>query len=124
MIRRSMWCAALVGLLILSPGKSTGEGAEGPTGLQVRWQVDPARSGLQAVCGHVSNDRPMSAVHVRLRVEGLDERGGVTGRREAEVLGQVPSGGNALYCITMFAGAATYRVTVIGADWTAGSDGP
>ncbi|HEX9477448.1 MAG TPA: hypothetical protein VGA90_01740 [Methylomirabilota bacterium] len=66
----------------------------------------------------------MSAAHVRLRVEGLDERGGVTGRREAEVLGQVPSGGSALYCITMFAGAATYRVTVIGADWTAGSDGP
>jgi hypothetical protein len=66
----------------------------------------------------------VSATHVRLRVEGLDERGAVTGRREAEVLGQVPSEGNALYCITMFAGAATYRVTVIGADWMAGPESP
>ena len=47
----------------------------------------------------------------------------VKGWREADVLGQVPSGGSALYCITMFAGAATYRVTVIRADWTAGPDG-
>jgi hypothetical protein len=124
MTRRLMRCAALMGLLVLSPAKSHGEGPVGATPLQVRWEADLPRSGLQAVCGHVSNDRPMSAVHVRLRVEGLDERGGVTGRREADVLGQVPSGGNALYCITMFAGAVTYRVTVIGADWTAGPDGP
>jgi hypothetical protein len=65
----------------------------------------------------------MTAVRVRLRVEGLNEQGAVTGQREAEVLGQVPSGGSALYCITMFAGAATYRVTVVGVDWTGGSDG-
>jgi hypothetical protein len=123
MTRRLWWCAALMGALALSPAKSEGEGPAA-TALRVQWQADPPRSGLQAVCGHVSNDRPMSAAHVRLRVEGLDERGGVTGRREAEVLGQVPSGGNALYCITMFAGAATYRVTVIGAEWTGGSEGP
>ena len=124
MLRRWIGCAALMGLLVLSAAGGQSEGAESPAGLQVRWDVAPVRSGLQAVCGHVANDRTMSAAHVRLRVEGLDERGGVTGRREAEVLGQVPSGGSALYCITMFAGAATYRVTVIGADWTAGSDGP
>jgi len=123
MTRRSWWCAALMGALLVSPAKSQGEGPAAAA-LRVQWQADPPHSGLQAVCGHVANDRTMSAAHVRLRVEGLDERGGVTGRREAEVLGQVPSGGSALYCITMFAGAATYRVTVIGADWTAGSDGP
>ncbi len=48
----------------------------------------------------------------------------MTGQREAEVLGQVPSGGSPLYCISMFAGAATYRVTVVGVQWTGGSDGP
>jgi hypothetical protein len=122
MTGRWMGYAALLTLMVLSPAKS--QGADGPAGLQVQWAVDPPRSGLQAVCGHVFNDRPRSAAHVRLRVEGLDERGGVTGQREAEVLGQVPSGGSALYCITMFAGAATYRVTVIGADWAAGADGP
>ena len=92
--------------------------------LRVRWEVDAPHNGFQAVCGHVSNDRPMSAARVRLRVEGVDERGTVTSQREAEVLGQVPSGGNALYCITMGAGAATYRVSVVRVDWTAGSDGP
>jgi hypothetical protein len=121
MTGRSIGCAALLALMVLSPAKS--QGADGPVGLQVRWAADPPRSGLQAVCGHVSNDRPMTAVRVRLRVEGLNEQGAVTGQREAEVLGQVPSGGNALYCITMFAGAATYRVTVVGVEWTGGSDG-
>jgi hypothetical protein len=122
MTRRLMRCATLMGLLVLSPAVSQAEEPVGVTSLQVRWEVDPPRNGLQAVCGHVFNDRPMNAARVRLRVEGLDERGAVTRRREAEVLGQVPSGGSALYCITMFAGAVTYRVTVIGADWT-GSDG-
>src|SRR4029077_5328178 len=113
--------APLLTSIFMSPAKS--QGADGPVGLQVRWAADPPRSGLQAVCGHVSNDRPMTAVRVRLRVGGLKEHGDVTGPREAEVLGQVPSGGNALYCITMFAGAATYRVTVVGVEWTGGSDG-
>lgn len=124
MTRRLIRCVLLTGLLVLSPVASRAEGPEEPTGLRVRWQVDQPHSGLQAVCGHVSNDRPMTAVRVRLRVEGLDAQGGVIARREADVLGQVPSGGNALYCISMFAGAATYRVTVARADWTAGSDGP
>jgi hypothetical protein len=124
MLRRWVGCAALMGLLVLSPAGGQGEGADGPVGLQVRWEVAPVRSGLQAVCGHVSNERPMTAARVRLRVEGLNEQGGVTGQREAEVLGQVPSGGSALYCISMFAGAATYRVTVVGVQWTGGSDGP
>lgn len=124
MTRRVMQCAALTGWLILCPAMGQAQEPAGAMSLRVQWEADVPRNGLQAVCGHVFNDRPMSAVRVRLRVEGLDGQGGVTGRREADVLGSVPSGGNTLYCITMFAGAATYRVTVIGADWTAGSDGP
>src|ERR1700731_3977467 len=104
---RSMACAALLAMMVLSPAKS--QGADGPAGLQVRWAVDPPRSGLQAVCGHVFNDRPMSAAHVRLRVEGLDDRGGVTGQREAEVLGQVPSGATRPYSLPFSPGAAPTR---------------
>jgi hypothetical protein len=124
MTRRVIRGAALMGCLVLSPAMGQAQAPGEAIPLRVQWEADAPRSGLQAVCGHVFNDRPTTAVRVRLRVEGLDGRGGVTAQREGDVLGSVPSGGNALYCITMFAGPATYRVTVIGADWTIGSDGP
>jgi hypothetical protein len=66
----------------------------------------------------VFNDGPMTVGRVRLQVEGLDERGGVTGRRGGDVLG-VSSRSIGLSCISMIAGAATYRVTVVGAEWVA-----
>jgi hypothetical protein len=79
---------------------------------------------VQTLCGRVINDRPVSAGRVRLRVEGLDERGGVTSRRETDVVGQVPSNGSGLFCISMPAGAATYRITVISASWMMESGSP
>jgi hypothetical protein len=125
MATRLMRYAALVGLLASSTSTSRAEGpAADATSLQVRWETEPARYGVQTVCGRVLNERAMSAGHVRLRVEGLDEHGGVTGHRDGEVLGQVPSQSSGLFCITMFAGAASYRVTVIGVDWMAESDSP
>jgi hypothetical protein len=122
--RRWIPIGGLVGLLALSPSPSQAEEPVGATSLQVRWEADPPLYGVQTICGHVLNERPESAAHVRLRVEGLDERGGVAGRREADVLGQVPSRGNALFCISMLAGAATYRVTVVRADWMAEPSSP
>jgi hypothetical protein len=92
--------------------------------LRIRWESDPPVHGLQTVCGRVFNDGPMDARHVRVRVEGLDERGGVTGRREGDVLGQVSSRGIGLFCISMSAGAATYRVTIVRADWVAAPESP
>jgi len=40
----------------------------------------------------------------------------VTNSRQVEVLGDVPSEGNAFFCVPEPEGASTYRVTVIGAD--------
>jgi len=118
---RLIRCVALAGLLVSAPATGV---AQDVTALRVRWDVDQPVSGLLTVCGRVFNDRPMSAVRVRVRAEGLDERGGVVSQREGQVLGQISSGSAGLFCITMAAGPASYRVTVIGADWTGGTDSP
>jgi hypothetical protein len=36
---------------------------------------------------------------------------------QVEVLGEVPSEGNAIFCVPEPAAATTYRVRVIGVDW-------
>lgn len=115
---------AFIGLLALS--SSTGQAQEpvAPPGLRIQWDVDPPAHGLQTVCGRVFNDGPTDARRVRVRVEGLDERGGVTGRRDGDVLGQVWSRGAGLFCLTTAAGAASYRVTILGVEWAARPESP
>jgi hypothetical protein len=107
---------AFIGLLVSSTSTSQAQEA---ASLRLRWEADPPAHGLQTVCGRVFNDGPVSIRRVRVRVEGLDERGSVTGRRDGDVLGGVSSRGIGLFCISMLVGAATYRVTVISAEWAA-----
>lgn len=121
---RLMWHLAFMGLLALSPSTSQAQEPVGATSLRIRWESDPPVHGLQTVCGRVFNDGPVDARRVRVRVEGLDERGGVTGRRDGDVLGEVSSMSIGRFCITMSAGAATYRVTIVGADWVARPEAP
>jgi hypothetical protein len=83
----------------------------------VQWETDPPRGGLQAVCGRVFNDGPEAAWHVVLLVEELDATDQVTNSRPIEVLGEVPSEGNASFCVPEPEGVRAYRVKVIGADW-------
>ena len=124
MTRRLMRQLAFMGLLALSPSTSQAQEPLGATALRIRWEADPPVHGLQTVCGRVFNDGPVDARRVRVRVEGLDERGGVTGRRDGDVLGGVSFRGIGLFCLSMSAGAATYRVTIVGADWVAGPEAP
>lgn len=114
---------AFMGVLALSPSTSQGQEPVGATALRIRWEADPPVSGLQTVCGRVFNDAPVDARRVRVRVEGLDERGAVTGRRDGDV-GQVWSRSIGRFCLAMSAGAATYRVTIVSADWVAEPQGP
>jgi hypothetical protein len=123
MTTRLMRHLAFMGLLALSPSTSEAQEPGGATALRIRWEADPPASGLQTVCGRVFNDGPVDARRVRVRVEGLDERGGVTRRRDGDV-GQVSSRGGGLFCLTTSAGAATYRVTIVGVEWVAGSEAP
>ena len=114
---------AFMGLLALYPSTSRAQESVGATPLRIRWESDQPVSGLQTVCGRVFNDGPVDVRRVRVRVEGLDERGGVTQRRDGDV-GQVWSRSIGRFCLTMSAGAASYRVTIVGADWVAGPEAP
>jgi hypothetical protein len=114
---------AFMGLLALYPSTSHAQEPVGATALRIRWESDQPVSGLQTVCGRVFNDGPVDARRVRVRVEGLDERGGVAQRRDGDV-GQVWSRSIGRFCLTMSAGAATYRVTIVGAEWVAGPQAP
>ncbi|HEX6081056.1 MAG TPA: hypothetical protein VF197_15590 [Methylomirabilota bacterium] len=121
---RALRYLASFGLLVLSASASQGQQSAGATPLRVIWESDPPAYGLQAVCGRVFNDGPVDARRVRVRVEGLNERGDVTSRRDGDVLGQVSSRGIGRFCLTMAAGAASYRVTIVLAEWAAAPESP
>jgi len=116
MITRVLWSACLVAAVVAGPGVSAAENSRAEP-LRVQWEADPPRDGLQAVCGRVINDQSATAWHVVLLVEKLDGMAQVTSSRQVEVLGEVPSEGYAVFCVPEPAGATTYRVRVIGADW-------
>jgi len=124
MTTRLIRYVAFMGLLTLPPSTSQAQAPVEATSLRVRWEAAAPAHGLQTVCGRVLNDRTVGARRVRLRVEGLDAGGGVTGRRDADLPGQVSAQGIGLFCITMSAGAASYRVTVVGVDWAAEPEAP
>ncbi len=124
MTTRLMRSLALMGLLALSPSTSQAQDSGGASALRIQWEVDPPAHGLQTVCGRVHNDGPVDARRVRVRVEGLDERGGVTARRDGDVLGSVWSRGIGRFCLTTSAGAATYRVIIVGVEWAARPESP
>ena len=121
MTTRLMRPLVFVGLLTLSPWTSQAQQA---TALRIQWEVDPPASGLQTVCGRVFNDGPVDARRVRVRVEGLDERGDVTRHRDGDVIGSVWSRGIGRFCLAQSAGAVTYRVTIVGVEWVAPPETP
>jgi hypothetical protein len=115
-IKQALWSACFLTAVAAAPipGQAQGPG-DGPL-LRLRWQADPARDGVQAVCGEVLNDGTLAAQHVRLLVEELDGNGRVINSRELEVLGEVPADGRSYFCVPEPAGASTYRLSVTGAD--------
>ena len=115
---------AFMGLLTLFSSPSPAQERVGASPLRIAWELDAPAQGFQAVCGRVFNDGPVDARRVRVRVEGLDERGGVITRRDGDVLGQVSSKGLGRFCLTMAAGAADYRVTIINAEWVVTPEAP
>ena len=99
-----------------APGMGVARGSLDAPRLHLRWEADPPRHRVQAVCGEVFNDGRVAAQRVRILVEELDGGEQVINSRELEVLGEVPCDGSAYFCVSESAGAATYRLTVTGAD--------
>jgi hypothetical protein len=123
MDRRAFICA-FMGLLALWSSTSQAQDRVGASPLRIAWEADAPAQGFQAVCGRVFNDGSVDARRVRVRVEGLDERGGVITRRDGDVLGQVSSRGLGRFCLTMAAGPANYRVTILNAEWAVAPETP
>ena len=87
--------------------------------LRVEWEQVSMRGDYRNICGRVYNDNPVPATHVFIRFENLDETGKVVANRDAEVIGDVPMRGSAIYCTLVQAKGVSYRVSVPRVDWGA-----
>jgi hypothetical protein len=116
-IKQILWTASLLAAVAAGPTIGAAQSPPPAPPLRVQWEVDQPRDGLQAVCGRVFNDQAVAAWHVVLLVEGLDGTDQVMNSRQVEVTGDVPSDGWAFFCVPEQAGASSYRVRAIGANW-------
>src|SRR5260370_25801983 len=115
MIKRALWSACFLVAVAAAPGTGTAQSpGDGPL-LRLRWEADPARDGVQAVCGEVLNDGTLAAEHVRLLVEELDGNGRGINSPELEVLGEGPADGRSYFCVPKPVAASPYRLSVTGA---------
>lgn len=85
--------------------------------LRASWSDSRMADGWRAVCGDVRNVRQVAARSVSIRVQGLDSAGQVVSTRDRYVPADVPAGSLAAFCVPMPAGAASYNVIVVNADW-------
>lgn len=108
----------VVGLLVaglLGPTVAKGESAATETArsafrVELEEGGNPHR-GL-AVEGYVYNGLPWRITNVRLRVEGMDSAGRVTGESFGWVLGDVAAGGRGSFYVPISSPATAYRATV------------
>src|SRR5216683_1965197 len=85
--------------------------------LRPSWSDSAMTEGWRAVCGDVRNVGQVPARSVAIRVQGLDSAGQVVSTRDRDVMAGVPAGSRAVFCVPMPAGATSYNVTVLRADW-------
>ena len=86
--------------------------------LRVAWSDGVMAEGWRAVCGDVRNVGQVSARGVAIRVLGLGNASQVISTRDHYILADVPAGGRAVFCVSMPAGATSYDVMVLRADWS------
>jgi hypothetical protein len=86
--------------------------------LRAEWTVETARPGRAQVVGYLHNRGTKEAVNVWVRVDRLGADGAVAGSYRRLVMGDVPSGGRALFQVPVGEADARYRVTVEAVDWT------
>jgi hypothetical protein len=85
--------------------------------LRVSWSDGMMAGGWRAVCGDVRNVGQLSARGVAIRVLGLGSASQVITTRDHYILADVPAGARAVFCVPMPAGATSYHVMVLRADW-------
>jgi hypothetical protein len=85
--------------------------------LRPSWSGSGMTDGWRTVCGDVRNVRQVAARSVAIRVQGVGAAGQVVSTRDRYVAADVAAGSRAVFCVPMPAGAASYRVTVLHAEW-------
>ena len=85
--------------------------------LRPSWSDNAMSEGWRAVCGDVRNVGQVPARRVAIRVQGLGSARQVVSTRDGYVLADVLAGSRAVFCVPMPAGATSYNVTVLRADW-------
>jgi hypothetical protein len=126
MVRTLIGALASTWLLVSAASGAVAQGAAQTKGtaqapyLRLEWEFDSARGSWQNACGRVFNDRNVAARHVMIVFDGYDSAGKKVSSRFGEVVGDVPPGGYAVFCLQVKSGGATYRVSLPGVDWGSG----
>lgn len=105
----------VLALSSVSAAQTMSAGSE--DGLRPSWSDSAMGEGWRAVCGDVRNVRLVPARSVAIRVQGFDSGGHVVSTRDRDIPADVPAGSRAVFCVPMPAGATSYNVTVLHADW-------
>jgi hypothetical protein len=109
--------ALLLGFVLPVAHAQIGTRAAGDD-LRVEWSAAEDRRGRPVVTGFVYNRRAgVYAVGTRLRVEALDDAGGVVGSTTGSVIGDVPPSSRSYFEIKAPARAARYRVMIDSFEW-------
>jgi hypothetical protein len=99
------------------PGLAQTSGTVQVGDLRVEWEQVSMRGEWRNICGRVYNSREVPATHVFIMFDSLDEAGKTVSSRYAEVIGDVPMRGSAIFCQLVAAKGVSYRVTVPRVDW-------
>ena len=103
--------------LALAPGWAGAAEPDTGGGLRVSWSDSAMADGWRSVCGDVRNEAQAPARGIVIRVVGLQSDGHTVSTRDHYLLAGVPAGSRAVFCVPMPAGASSYTVTVLRADW-------
>lgn len=85
--------------------------------LRPSWSDSAMSRDWRAICGDLRNARKIPARSLSIRVQSLDSAGQVLSSRERYVAADVPAESRAVFCVPMPAGANSYNVTILHADW-------
>lgn len=108
-----------IGLAVALAGAAEAEtdGATAEGDLRVSWSDTAMADGWRSVCGDVWNEAQVPARGIVIRIVGLESAGRTVSTRDHYLLSGVPAGSRAVFCVPMPAGASSYNVTVLRADW-------
>jgi hypothetical protein len=118
-VRTLIGAALALGSLLAMPAPAPAQtsGTLQAGDLRVEWEQVSMRGEWRNICGRVYNSREVPATHVFIMFDSLDDAGKTVASRYAEVIGDVPNRGSAIFCQLVPAKGVSYRVTVPRVDW-------